>query len=88
METQVVTGYQYSGDNSDFFGNCETHYVLERLQDHKFAHIVCHGIPEPGKPFDSSFAPHIEAFRSLLDTVGSRLPGAFAFLLACHSLAD
>jgi len=29
--------------------------VLERLRDHQFAHIVCHGILEPGKPFDSSF---------------------------------
>ena len=87
METQIVTGYQYSGDNSDF-GTCEIQYVLGRLQDHMFAHIVCHGIPEPGEPFDSSFTPHRETPRSLLNTVGSRLPEAFAFLLACHGLAD
>jgi CHAT domain-containing protein len=29
--------------------------VLERLRDHRFTHIVCHGILEPGKPFDASF---------------------------------
>ncbi len=29
--------------------------VLERLHDHTFIHVVCHGILEPGKPFDSCF---------------------------------
>src|SRR5712691_5090685 len=28
--------------------------VLERLRDHRFVHIVCHGLLEPGKPFGSS----------------------------------
>jgi hypothetical protein len=32
--------------------------VLECLQDHPFAHIVCPGILESGKPFDSSFKLH------------------------------
>ena len=32
--------------------------VLECLQGHPFAHIVCHGILESGKPFDSSFKLH------------------------------
>jgi CHAT domain-containing protein len=59
--------------------------VLRRLQDHRFVHIICHGILKPGKPFDSSF----ELYRgnlTLLDIMGSQLPNAeFAFLAACHT---
>ena len=60
--------------------------VLERLRDHRFAHIVCHGLLEPGKPFDSSFKLHQGERLSLLDIIQSRLPNAeFAFLAACHT---
>jgi CHAT domain-containing protein len=65
--------------------------VLERIQDHRFAHIVCHGILEPGKPLDSGFRLYNGQRLSLLDVVRSRLPDAeFAFLSACHTaeLAD
>jgi CHAT domain-containing protein/tetratricopeptide (TPR) repeat protein len=60
--------------------------VLERLQDHQFAHIVSHGILESGKPFDSSFQLYNGKRLSLLDIVRSQLPDAeFAFLAACHT---
>ena len=60
--------------------------VLERLQDHRFVHVVCHGLLEPGKPFDSSFKLHQGKRLSLLDIIQSRLPNAeFAFLAACHT---
>lgn len=60
--------------------------VLERLRDHRFIHIVCHGILEPGKPFDASFKLYRDKRLSLLDIVRSRLPKAeFAFLSACHT---
>jgi len=60
--------------------------VLARLPDHRFAHIVCHGILEPGKPFESSFKLHRGERLPLLDTVRSQLPDAeFAFLSACHT---
>ena len=60
--------------------------VLERLRDHRFAHIVCHGILEQGKPFDASFKLYKGRRLSLLDIVRSRLPDAeFAFLAACHT---
>jgi len=60
--------------------------VLERLQDHRFVHIVCHGILEPGKPFDSHFELYNGKRLSLLDIVRSQLPRAeFAFLAACHT---
>ena len=60
--------------------------VLERLRDHRFVHIVCHGLLEPGKPFDSSFKLHQGKRLSLIDIVRSQLPNAeFAFLAACHT---
>jgi CHAT domain-containing protein len=60
--------------------------VLAHLQDHRFAHIVCHGILKPGKPFEASFKLHRGKHLRLLDIVRSRLPNAeFAFLSACHT---
>jgi len=60
--------------------------VLERLRDHRFVHIVCHGLLEPGRPFDSSFKLYQGKRLSLLDIVRSQLPNAeFAFLAACHT---
>ena len=60
--------------------------VLERLRDHRFVHIVCHGSLEPGKPFASSFKLFQGKRLSLLDVVRSQLPNAeFAFLAACHT---
>jgi len=60
--------------------------VLERLRDHPFAHIVCHGTLEPGKPFEASFKLHRGERLQLLNIVQSRLPDAeFAFLSACHT---
>ena len=60
--------------------------VLERLRDHRFVHIVCHGLLEPGKPFDSSFKLFQGKRLSLHAIVQSQLPNAeFAFLAACHT---
>jgi CHAT domain-containing protein len=60
--------------------------MLARLKDHPFAHIVCHGILEAGKPFEASFKLHKEKHLQLLDIVRSQLPDAeFAFLSACHT---
>jgi CHAT domain-containing protein len=60
--------------------------VLAHLQDHPFTHIVCHGILEPGKPFDASFKLHNGKRLKLLDILRSQLPRAeFAFLSACHT---
>ena len=60
--------------------------VLTNLRDHRFVHIVCHGILEPGKPFEASFKLHKGKRLQLLDIVRSQLPDAeFAFLSACHT---
>ena len=60
--------------------------VLEGLRDHRFAHFVCHGTLELGKPFDASFQLYGGQRLTLLDIVRSRLASAeFAFLSACHT---
>jgi CHAT domain-containing protein len=60
--------------------------VVEGLRDHRFAHFVCHGILEPGKPFDASFQLYKDKRLTLLDIVRSQLTTAeFAFLSACHT---
>jgi CHAT domain-containing protein len=60
--------------------------VVEGLRDHRFAHFVCHGILEPGKPFDASFQLYGGKRLTLLDIVRSQLYTAeFAFLSACHT---
>ena len=60
--------------------------VVARLRGHPFAHIVCHGILEPGKPFEASFKLHKGKRLPLLDIVRSQhLDAEFAFLSACHT---
>ena len=59
--------------------------VTASLRDHQFVHFVCHGLLEPGKPFDASFDLH-GGHLTLLEIVQSQLPSAeFAFLSACHT---
>ena len=61
--------------------------VIEGLRGHRFAHFVCHGLLETGKPFDASLELHGDNL-TLLNIVRSRLPAAeFAFLSACHTAA-
>ena len=60
--------------------------MLEHLEDHRFAHVVCHGNLAPGRPLDSWFKLHGGSHLSLLDVVRSQLSRAeFAFLSACHT---
>ena len=60
--------------------------VVEGLRDHRFAHFVCHGKLESGRPFDVSFQLHAGKRLTLLDIVRARLASAeFAFLSACHT---
>ena len=60
--------------------------TLDRLREHRFAHISCHGILGTGKPFDTFFELDEGAHLTLLDIVRSQLPSAeFAFLSACHT---
>jgi CHAT domain-containing protein len=59
--------------------------VMDGLKDHRFSHFACHGILEPGKPFDAAFVL-FGGRLTLLDIVRGLLPTAdFAFLSACHT---
>jgi tetratricopeptide (TPR) repeat protein len=59
--------------------------VIKGLREHRFAHFVCHGSLETGKPFDASLELH-KANLTLLEIIRSQLPAAeFAFLSACHT---
>jgi hypothetical protein len=59
--------------------------VIEVLREHRFAHFVCHGLLETGKPFEASLQLHKDNL-TLLEIVRSQLPAAkFAFLSACHT---
>jgi CHAT domain-containing protein/tetratricopeptide (TPR) repeat protein len=59
--------------------------VVASLRDHRFVHLVSHGLLETGKPFDASFELHGNNL-TLLEIVRSQLPAAeFAFLSACHT---
>ena len=59
--------------------------VIEGLRNHRFAHFVCHGKLEAGKPFDSSLELYKDNL-TLLAIVRSQLPAAeLAFLSACHT---
>ena len=59
--------------------------VIEGLRNHRFAHFVCHGLLEAGKPFDASLELHKDNL-TLLAIVRSQLPAAeLAFLSACHT---
>jgi CHAT domain-containing protein len=60
--------------------------VLEGIQDHRFAHFVCHGNLVSERPFDAYFGLHESNRLTLLHIIRSRLPVAeFAFLSACHT---
>ena len=77
IETQVTTLFSAKATPTTVFGN---------LRDHRFAHIVCHGILEPGKSFEASFKLHRGKRLPILGLVRSQLPDAeFAFLSACHT---
>ena len=77
VDTQVTTLFSAKATPTTVLGN---------LRDHRFAHIVCHGILEPGKPFEASFKLHRGKRLPLLEIVRSQLPDAeFAFLSACHT---
>jgi CHAT domain-containing protein len=83
-EIAVIQTTKIAGDNSHF-GYGDAHYRVEGLRDHQFAHFVCHGLLETGKPFDASFELH-GGNLTLLEIVRSQLPAAeFAFLSACHT---
>ncbi|KAF9237026.1 hypothetical protein BU15DRAFT_88916 [Melanogaster broomeanus] len=59
--------------------------ALNKLQEHQWFHLSCHGKQEINEPFKSYFAMH-DAPLSLLDIINADLSGhEFAFLSACET---
>jgi CHAT domain-containing protein len=60
--------------------------VIARLPTHPWVHFACHGVLQPGRPFESSFLLQRNTHLTLLRIAKSHLPIAeLAFLAACHT---
>jgi CHAT domain-containing protein len=60
--------------------------VIAHLPMHPWVHFACHGVLQPGRPFESSFLLQHKTHLTLLHIVKSHVPTAeLAFLAACHT---
>jgi CHAT domain-containing protein len=60
--------------------------VVVHLAMHSWVHFACHGVLQPGRPFESSFLLQHKNHLTLLQIAKSHLPTAeLAFLAACHT---
>ncbi|KAI0245126.1 CHAT domain-containing protein [Lactifluus subvellereus] len=60
--------------------------VITHLPMHPWVHFACHGMLQPGRPFESSFRLQHNTHLTLLRIAKSHLPTAeLAFLAACHT---
>ncbi|KAI0252448.1 CHAT domain-containing protein [Lactifluus subvellereus] len=60
--------------------------VIAHLPMHPWVHFACHGVLQPGRPFESSFLLQHNTHLTLLRIAKSHLPTAeLAFLAACHT---
>jgi CHAT domain-containing protein len=60
--------------------------VITCLPMYTWVHFACHGMLQPGRPFESSFSLHHKTHLTLLRIAKSHLPIAeLAFLAACHT---
>ncbi|KAI0252451.1 TPR-like protein [Lactifluus subvellereus] len=60
--------------------------VIAHLSMHPWVHFACHGMLQPGRPFESSFLLQHNTHLTLLRIAKSHLPTAeLAFLAACHT---
>ena len=62
-----------------------TSRVVEELGKNEWAHLACHGLPNPEQPFESAFALHDGHF-TIQQIIGCDLKNPeFAYLSACHT---
>ncbi|KAI0252002.1 TPR-like protein [Lactifluus subvellereus] len=60
--------------------------VIAHLPMHPWVHFACHGMLQPGRPFESSFLLQYNTHLTLIRIAKSHLPTAeLAFLAACHT---
>ena len=86
-ETRSIEFLASSGYVTRIAGEAATpEKVIARLPMHPWVHFACHGMLQPGRPFESSFLLQDKTHLTLLHIASSRLPSAeLAFLAACHT---
>ena len=86
-ETRSIESLAGSGYVTRIAGEAATpEKVIARLPMHSWVHFACHGVLQPGRPFESSFLLQDKTHLTLLRIAKSRLPTAeLAFLAACHT---
>ncbi|KAI0252395.1 CHAT domain-containing protein [Lactifluus subvellereus] len=85
-ETRSIECLVGSGSVTRIAGEAATsENVIARLPMHPWVHFACHGMLQPGRPFESSFLLQHNIHLTLLRIAKSHLPTAeLAFLAACH----
>ncbi|KAI0252160.1 TPR-like protein [Lactifluus subvellereus] len=86
-ETRSIECLVGSGSVTRIAGEAATpENVIARLPMHPWVHFACHGMLQPGRPFESSFLLQDKTHLTLLHIAKSHLPTAeLAFLAACHT---
>ncbi|KAI0252437.1 TPR-like protein [Lactifluus subvellereus] len=86
-ETRSIECLVGSGSVTRIAGEAATpENVIARLPAHSWVHFACHGMLQPGRPFESSFLLQDNTHLTLLRIAKSHLPTAeLAFLAACHT---
>ncbi|KAI0246227.1 TPR-like protein [Lactifluus subvellereus] len=86
-ETRSIEYLVGSGSVTRITGEAATpENVIARIPMHPWVHFACHGMLQPGRPFESSFLLQHHTHLTLLRIAKSHLPTAeLAFLAACHT---
>ncbi|KAI0252174.1 TPR-like protein [Lactifluus subvellereus] len=86
-ETRSIECLVGSGSVTRIAGEVATpENVIAHLPMHPWVHFACHGMLQPGRPFESSFLLQDKTHLTLLRIAKSHLPTAeLAFLAACHT---
>ncbi|KAI0252360.1 CHAT domain-containing protein [Lactifluus subvellereus] len=86
-ETRSIECLVGSGSVTRIAGEAATpENVIAHLPMHPWVHFACHGMLQPGRPFESSFLLQHKTHLTLLRIAKSHLPTAeLAFLAACHT---
>ena len=86
-ETRSIESLVGSGSVTRIAGKAATpENVIAHLPMHPWVHFACHGMLQPGRPFESSFLLQHNTHLTLLRIAKSHVPTAeLAFLAACHT---
>ncbi|KAI0251961.1 TPR-like protein [Lactifluus subvellereus] len=86
-ETRSIECLVGSGSVTKIAGKAATpENVIAHLLMHPWVHFACHGMLQPGRPFESSFLLQHNTHLTLLRIAKSHVPTAeLAFLAACHT---